>query len=68
MTSRLKYTDQQSTDSQSENSKDKIDLTSPDSNKETSVTGEKNSGATRTSNRNKKQPERFKEAILTNLF
>ena len=64
-------TDQQSTDSQSEseNSRDNIDVASPNSNEENSVTeGEQSSGATRTSIRNKKQPERFGEAILKNLL
>ena len=64
-------TDQQSTDSQSEseNSRDNIDVASPNSNEENSVTeGEQSSGATRTSTRNKKQPERFGEAILKNLL
>ena len=62
----LEPDDNKSTDSQSENSRDKIDVASPNSNEETSLTeGEQLSGATRTSSR-KKQPERFGEAIPTN--
>ena len=46
--------DQQSTDSQSESSRDKIDVASPNSNEETSVTeGEHFSGAKRTTNNQK---------------
>ena len=59
----------ESTDSQSESSRDDIDVASPNSTEETSVVeGEQPSLATRTSTRNKKQPERFGEAFLTNLF
>ena len=59
----------ESTDSQSESSKDDIDLASPNSTEETSVVeGEQPSVATRTSSRNKKQPERFGEAIPTMLL
>ena len=62
-------TDQQSTDSQSESSRDNIDMASPNSTEETSVTErEQPSGATRTSSRNKKQPKRLGEALLTNLL
>ena len=46
-------TDQQSTDSHSENSRDKLDVSSPNSNEQTSV--EQLSGATTTSSRNKKK-------------
>ena len=56
------------TDSQSESSRDNIDVASTNSTEETSVVeGEQPSVATRTSSRNKKQPERFGEAIPTNL-
>ena len=59
----------ESTDSQSESSRDDIHVASPNSTEETSVVeGEQPSVATRTSSRNKKQPERFEEAIPTNLF
>ena len=59
----------ESTDSQSESSRDDIDVASPNSTEETSVVeGEQPSVATRTSSRNKKQPERFGEAIPTNLL
>ena len=59
----------ESTDSQSESSRDDIDVASPNSTEETSVVeGEQLSVATRTSSRNKKQPERFGEAIPTNLL
>ena len=62
-------TDQQSTDSQSENSRNNADFASPDSIEETSVTVEEQpSRAMRTSSRNKKQPKRFGEAIPTNLL
>ena len=54
----------ESTDSQSESSRDDIDVASPNS----VVEGEQPSVATRTSSRNKKQPERFGEAISTNLL
>ena len=59
----------ESTDSKSESSRDEIDMASPNSNEETSVVeGEQPSVATRTSSRNKKQTERFGEAIPTNLL
>ena len=59
----------ESTDSQSESSRDEIDVASPNSAEETSaVEGEQPSVATRTSSRNKKQPERFGEAVPTNLL
>ena len=59
----------ESTDSRSESSRDDIDVASPYSTEETSaVEGEQPSVATRTSSRNKKQPERFGEAIPTNLL
>ena len=59
----------ESTDSQSESSREDIDVASPNSTEETSVVeGEQPSVATRTSSRNKKQPERFGEAIPTNLL
>ena len=59
----------ESIDSQSERSRDDIDVASPNSTEETSVVeGEQPSVATRISNRNKKQPERFGEAIPTNLL
>ena len=59
----------ESTDSQSESSRDDIDVASPSSTEETSgVEGEQPSVATKTSSRNKKQPERFGEAIPTNFF
>ena len=59
----------ESTDSQSESSRDDIDVTSPNSTEETSVVeGEQPSVATRTSSSNKKQPERFGETIPTNLL
>ena len=59
----------ESTDSQSESSRDDIDMASPNSTEKTSVVeGEQPSVATRTSSRNKKQPERFGEAIPTNLL
>ena len=59
----------ESTDSQSESRRDEIDVASPNSTEEISVVeGEQPSVATRTSSRNKKQPERFGEAILTNLL
>ena len=59
----------ESTDSQSESSRDDIDVASPNSTEETSVVeGEQPSVATRTSSRNKKQPERFGETIPTNLL
>ena len=58
----------ESTDSQSESSRHDIDVASPNSNEETSVVeGEQSSVARRTSSRNKKQTERFGEAIPTNL-
>ena len=51
---KIETTDQQSTDSQSENSRDFIDVASPNSNEEISVTeGEKFSWATRPSTRKK---------------
>ena len=50
----------ESTNSQSESSRDDIDVVSPNSTEETSVVeGEQLSVATRTSSRNKKQPERL---------
>ena len=50
----IESTDQQTAYSQSENSRDNIDVESPNSNEETSVTEkEQSSGATRTSTRNK---------------
>ena len=59
----------ESTDSLSESSRDDIDVASPNSTDETSVVErEKLSVATRTSSRNKKQPERLGEAIPTNLL
>ena len=59
----------ESTDSQSKSSRDDIDVASPNSTEETSVVeGEQPSVATRTSSRNKKQPERIGEAIPTNLL
>ena len=59
----------ESTDSQSESSRDDIDVASPNSTEESSVVeGEQSSVATRTSSRNKKPPERFGEAIPTNLL
>ena len=59
----------ESTDSQSESSRDDIDAASTNSTEETSVIeGEQPSVATTTSSRNKKQPERFGEAIPTNLL
>ena len=59
----------ESTDSQSESSRDDIDMASPNSTEETSVVeGEQPSVATRTSSRNEKQPERFGKAIPTNLL
>ena len=58
----------ESTDSQSESSGDDIDVASPNSTEETSVIeGEQPSVATRTSSRNKKQPEIFGEAISTKM-
>ena len=57
------------TNSQSESSGDDIDVASPNCTEETSVVeGEQPSVATRTSRRNKKQPESFGEAIPTNLL
>ena len=57
----------ESTDSQSESSRDDINVASSNSTEETSVVeGTQTSVATRTSSR-KKQPERFGEAIPTNL-
>ena len=48
------YTDQQSTDTQSESSRDKIDVASPNSIEETSVNdGKQPSGAAKTLSRNK---------------
>ena len=59
----------ESTDTQSESSRDGIDVASPKSTEETSVVeGEQPSVATRTSSRKKKQPERFGEAIPSNLL
>ena len=59
----------ESADSQSESSRDDIGVASPNSTEETSVVeGGQPSVATRTSSRNKKQSERFGEAILTNLL
>ena len=59
----------ESTDSQSESSRDDIDVASPNSTEESSVVeGEQPSVATRTSSRNKKPPERFGEAIPANLL
>ena len=59
----------ESTDSQSENSRDDINVASPKSTEETLVVeGEQPSMATRTSSRNKKQPERFGEANPTTLL
>ena len=59
----------QSTDSQSESSRDNIEVSSPNSTEETSVTErEQPSGATRTSSRKNKQPESFGAAIPTNLL
>ena len=61
----------ESTDSQSESTKDGIDVASPKSTEETSVVeGEQPvvEVATRTSSRKKKQPERFGEAVPTNLL
>ena len=58
-------TDQQSTDSQSENSRDFIDVASPNSNEEISVTeGEKSSWATRPSTRNKKSQKDLEKLSL----
>ena len=68
---RLEFDDikTESTDSQYESSRDDIDVASPNSNDETSaVEGEQPSVVTRTSSRNKKQLERFGEAIPTNLL
>ena len=60
----------ESTDSQSESSRDDIDVASPNNSTEESsvVEREQPSVATRTSSRNKKQPERFGDAIPTNLL
>ena len=59
----------ESTDSQSGSSKDDTDVASPNSPEETSVVeGEQPSVATRTSSRNEKEPERFGEAVPTNLL
>ena len=59
----------ESTDSQFESSTDDIEVSSPSSTEETSVVeGEQPSVATRTSSRNKKQLERFGEAIPTSLL
>ena len=59
----------ESTDSPSESSMDDIDVASPNSTKETSIVeGKQISVATRTSSRNKKQPERSGKAIPTNLI
>ena len=59
----------ESTDSQSESSRDDIDVASTNSTEETSVVQRQQpSVATRTSSRNKKQPESFGEAISTNLL
>ena len=59
----------ESTDSQSESSRNDIEVASTDSTAKTSVVeGEQTSVATRTSSRNKKQPERFGEAIPKNLL
>ena len=59
----------ESTDSQSKRSGDDIEVASSNSTEETSIVeGEQPSVATRTSSRNKKQPERFGEAVLTNLL
>ena len=59
----------ESTDSQSESSRDDIEVASPNSTEETSVVeGEQPSAATRTSKRNTKQPESFVEAVPTNLL
>ena len=61
-------TDQQSTDSQSESSRDNIDVASPNYTEEISLTeGEQPSGATRISSR-KKQPRRLGEVLRTNLL
>ena len=61
---KTEYIDQQSADSQSEKSRNKIDVASPNAKKETSVNeGEQPSGATRTSSRKK----RLGEAIPTIL-
>ena len=46
-----------------------MDVTSLNSNEETSLTeGEPSSGATSTSTKNKKQPEKIGKAISTNLL
>ena len=59
----------ESTDSQSESSRDDIDVALSNSTEETSaVEGEQPSVATRTSSINKKQPDRFGEAIPTKLL
>ena len=59
----------ESTDSLCESSRDDIDVASPNCTEETSVVEvEQPSVASRTSSRNKKQPERFGEAILTKLL
>ena len=59
----------ESTESQSESSRDDIKVASPNSTEETSVVeGEQPSVATRTSSRNKNQPESFGEAFPTNLL
>ena len=59
----------ESTDSRSESSRDDIDVASPNSYDETSVIeGEQPSAATRTSSRNKKQPEKFGGTIRANLL
>ena len=50
---RTEPTDQQSNDSQSENSRDKIEAASPNLKRETSVTEEQPTGATRSSRRKK---------------
>ena len=59
----------ESTDSQSESSRDDIEVASPNFTEEASVVeGEQPSVATRISSRNKKQRDRFGEAIPTNLL
>ena len=59
----------ESTGSQSESSRDDMDVASPNSTEENSVDeGEQPSVATRTSTRNKTKQQRFGEAIPTNLL
>ena len=62
-------TNQQSTDSQAVIISENTDVALPNCSKETSVTEEEHpSGATRTSLRQKKQPQIINEAIPSNLF